>query len=53
MKEYRSEKTLKYKAQSEEKGRQLEAEIKRSNKTLLTFKVKRRQTVKLGHNKRS
>jgi outer membrane protein len=54
MKEYTEAKRLeaKYKAQSEEKGRQLEAEIKRSNKTLLTFKVKRRQTVKLGHNKK-
>jgi outer membrane protein len=54
MKEYTEAKDLeaKYKAQSEEKGRQLDAEIKDSNKTLLIFKVKRKQTVRLGHNKK-
>jgi outer membrane protein len=52
MKEYIL-KTLKQniKHSLKKRRRQLEAEIKRSNKMLLTFKVKRRQTVNLGTTK--
>jgi outer membrane protein len=53
MKEYTEGKILKQNIKhSLKKGRQLDAEIKRF-KTLLIFKVKRKQTVRLGHNKRS
>ena len=54
MKEYTEAKDLeaKYKAQAEEKGRQLDAEIKRFKQTLLIFKVKRKQTVRLGHSRK-
>jgi hypothetical protein len=42
----------KYKAQSEEKGRQLDAEIKRFKQDRLHFSKSSKQTVRLGHNKK-
>jgi outer membrane protein len=54
MKEYTEAKDLeaKYKAQSEEKGRQLDAEIKRFKQDAANFQSQA-QTGQLGHNKRS